>query len=266
MTIALRRQGHCQVGTGARAWQGADHEHDTHPYRGCRHPPAIINHAVWLYHCFSLSLREVELILAKRGVEVSDESLRQWGRRFGEGFAKKLRRRRPRPGDIWHLDEKFIRLNGQQHDLWRAVDQHGVVLDILVQGRRNTKAAKRDSRFAAIVKTLLKGLRSVPRLIITDQLKSDAAAKRQIRPGVRHLQSRYLHNRAENSHPPTRKRERHLQRFKSPGHSQRFLSAQGPLDQHCRPRRHRMSAATYRDARAQAFAVWREETCAQQAA
>jgi putative transposase len=96
------------------------------PYRGYRHPPEIISQAVWLYHCFSLSLREVELILAERGLEVSYESIRQWGLQFGEGFAKK--RRRPRPGDIWHMDEMFIRINGQQHYLWRAVDQDGVVL------------------------------------------------------------------------------------------------------------------------------------------
>jgi len=235
-------------------------------YRGFRYPSDVINEAVWLYHCFSLSLREVELMLAKRGVEVSHESIRQWCLRFGEDFAKKLRRRRPRPGDIWHLDEVFIKINGQQHYLWRAVDQHGVVLDILVQSRRNAKAAKRDIRFAAVVKKLLKGLRYVPRRIVTDQLKSYAAAKRQILPGVKHLQGRHLNNRAENSHQATRKRERHMQRFKSPGQAQRFLSAQGPIYQHFRPRRHLMSAAAYREARAQAFAVWREETCAQQAA
>jgi putative transposase len=122
------------------------------PYRGFRYPSDVINEAVWLYYCFSLSLREVELILAQRGVEVSYETIRQWSYRFGPDFAKKLRRRRPRPGDKWHMDEVFVRIQGQQHYLWRAVDQDGNILDILVQSRRNAKAAKRFFR------KLLKGL------------------------------------------------------------------------------------------------------------
>jgi putative transposase len=230
------------------------------PYRGFRYPRDVINEAVWLYHCFSLSLREVELILARRGVEVTYETIRQWSSRFGPDFAKKLRRRRPRPGDKWHMDEVFVRIQGKQHYLWRAVDQDGNVLDILVQSRRNAKAAKRFFR------KLLKGLQYVPRVIVTDQLKSYGAAKKEILPGVEHRQSRYLNNRAENSHQPTRKRERHMQRFKSAGQAQRFLSAYGPIYQHFRPRRHQMSAAEYRVARAQAFGVWQEETCVQQAA
>jgi putative transposase len=230
------------------------------PYRGFRYPSDVINEAVWLYYCFSLSLREVELILAKRGVEVSYETIRQWSYRFGQGFANKLRRRRPRPGDKWHMDEVFVRIQGKQHYLWRAVDQDGTVLDILVQSRRNAKAAKRFFR------KLLRGLRYAPRVIVTDKLKSYAAAKRDLELGGEHRQSRYLNNRAENSHQPTRKRERHMQRFKSPGQAQRFLSAHGPIHQHFRPRRHRMTATEYRAARAQAFAVWQEETCVRQAA
>ncbi len=230
------------------------------PYRGFRYPSDVIHEAVWLYYCFSLSLREVELILAQRGVEVSYETIRQWSYRFGPDFAKKLRRRRPRPGDKWHMDEVFVRIQGQQTSLWRAVDQDGNVLVILVQSRRNAKAAQRFFR------KLLKGLQSVPRVIVTDQLKSYGAAKKTILPGVEHRQSRYLNNRAENSHQPTRKRERHRQRFKSAGQAQRFLSAHGPLYQHFRPRRHRMTAAEYRAARAQAFVVWQEETCVPQAA
>ena len=113
------------------------------PYRGFRFPREIIQHAVWLYHCFSLSLRDVELILAERGIVVSYESIREWGLRFGRMFAAALTRRRPRPGDKWHLDEVFIRIRGQIHYLWRAVDQEGNVLDILVQSRRNANAAKR---------------------------------------------------------------------------------------------------------------------------
>jgi putative transposase len=230
------------------------------PYRGFRYPCNVINEAIWLYYCFSLSLREVELILAKRGVEVSYETIRQWCWRFGQDVAKKLRRRRPHPGDKWHMNEVFVRLQGKQHYLWRAVDQDGNVLDILVQSRRNAKAAQRFFR------KLLKGLQYVPRVIVTDQLKSYGAAKKTILPGVEHRQSRYLNNCAENSHRPTRKRERHMQRFKSAGQAQRFLSAYGPISQHFRPRRHRITAAEYRAVRAQAFAVWHEETCVQQAA
>ena len=108
-----------------------------------RFPAEIISYAIWLYHVFSLSLRDVELLLAERGVIVTHESIRHWCRKFGADFARRLRCRRPRPGDTWHLDEVFIRINGELHYLWRAVDQHGVVLDILVQGRRNGAAAKR---------------------------------------------------------------------------------------------------------------------------
>ena len=124
---------------------------DPYPYRGFRFPAELIAHAVWLYHCFSLSLREVELILAQRGIVVSYESIRAWGLRFGRAFANSLKRRRPKPGDKWHLDEVFIRIHGKLHYLWRAIDQHGTVLDILVQSRRNAKAAKR------FFKKLLKG-------------------------------------------------------------------------------------------------------------
>src|SRR5690349_19868919 len=143
------------------------------PSRGFRFPAEIIAHAVWLYHCFGLSLREVETILAERGVAVSHESIRAWSLRFGRDFADALKKRRPRPGDGWHLDEVSVRIGGKLHYLWRAVDQHGTVLDVLVQSRRDTKAAKRFFR------KLLKGLQYVPRVIVTDKLKSYAAAKRQ---------------------------------------------------------------------------------------
>ena len=116
---------------------------DPATYPGYRFPAEIISHAMWLYHVFSLSLRDVELILAERGIAVTHESIRQWCLRFGSDFARRLRRRRPRPGDTWHLDEVFLRISGELHYLWRAVDQHGVVLDILVQDRRNATAAKR---------------------------------------------------------------------------------------------------------------------------
>jgi putative transposase len=232
---------------------------DPPTYPGYRFPAEIISHAIWLYHVFSLSLRDVELILAKRGITVTHESIRQWGLRFGADFARKLHRRRPRPGDTWHLDEVYLRINGALHYLWRAVDQHGVVLDILVQDRRNATAAKR------FFKRLLAGLKYKPKRIVTDGLRSYGAAKREVLPEVRHRTSRYLNNRAENSHRPTRRRERQMQRFKSPGQAQRFLSAHSMIYGHFRPRRHLMTAAQYRRAQAEAFRVWRQETCAQTA-
>jgi putative transposase len=230
------------------------------PHHRHRFPAEIIAHAVWLYHTFTLSLRDVELLLAERGIIVSYETVRSWCAKFARRFANGLRRRRAQPGDRWHLDEVFIRIRGTVHYLWRAVDQDGHILGILVQSRRNTAAAKR------FFKKLLKGLSYVPRVIVTDQLKSYGAAKREILPGVEHRQSRYLNNRAENSHQPTRRRERQMQRFKSPGQAQRFLSVHGPIRGHFHPRRHRMTAAEYRLARAAAFQVWQQETCARKAA
>ncbi len=229
-------------------------------YPGFRFPAEIIRHATWLYHLFGLSLRDIELILAERGVVVSHESVRRWSLRFGAEFAARLRKRRPRPGDTRHLDEVFLRIGGVLHYLWRAVDRHGVVLDILVQDRRNATAAKR------FFKRLLAGLKYKPKRLVTDGLRSYGAARRDVLPEVRHRASRYRNNRAENSHRPTRRRERQMQRFKSPEQAQRFLSAHGMIYGHFRPRRRRMTAARYRLARANAFRVWRQETCAQMAA
>jgi len=155
------------------------------------------------------------------------------------------------------MDEVFIRIQGVQHYLWRAVDQDGVVLDILVQARRDANAAKRFFR------RLLKGLQYMPRVIVTDKLRSYGVAQRQLLPGVEHRQSRYLNNRAENSHRPTRRRERQMQRFKSPGHAQDFLSAHSFISGHFHPRRHRLAADTYRAIRSDAFKIWHHETCAQ---
>jgi putative transposase len=222
------------------------------PYRGFRFPAEIIAHAVWLYHCFSLSLREVETILAQRGIVVSYESIRAWGLRFGRAFANALKRRRPRPGDKWHLDEVFLRIRGKIHYLWRAVDQDGTVLDILVQSRRSAKAAKR------FLKKLLKGLQYVPRVVVTDKLKSYAAAKKQILPGVEHRQSRYLNNRAEVSHQPTRRRERQMQRFKSARDAQRFLSRHAPIHNLFQFRRHLLTASEHRATRDHAFQTWHD--------
>jgi putative transposase len=178
-------------------------------YKGFRFPPEIISHAVWLYFRFSLSFRDVEELLAQRGIVVTYETMRQWCLTFGQTYANELRHRRPRCGDKWYLDEMVLAIRGKKHYLWRAVDQDGNVLDILVQSRRNTKAAKRFFR------KLLKGLQDVPRVIITDKLKSYGAAKREILPGVEHRQHKRLNNRAENSHQPTRLREKKMRRFKS---------------------------------------------------
>ena len=223
-------------------------------YKRHRFAPEIIAHAVWLYFRFTLSYRDVEELLAERGVIVTYETVRQWCHKFGQSYANALRRQRPRPGDKWHLDEVFIRINGAQHYLWRAVDQDGTVLDILVQRRRNKAAAKKFFR------KLLKGLQYVPRVLITDRLASYGAAQREVLPRVEHRQHKGLNNRAENSHQPTRERERRMRRFKSPGHAQRFLAAYGPIASHFRPRRHRLTAAEYRRTRTERFATWRAVT------
>jgi putative transposase len=223
-------------------------------YKNHRVPAEIISHAVWLYFRFCLSYRDVEELLFARGVTGTYEAIRKWCRKFGQGYANQLRRRRPQPGDTWHLDEVFLTINGKRHYLWRAVDQDGHILDILVQHRRDKKAAKKFFR------KLLKGLKYVPRVLTTDKLKSYGAAKREIFPSVEHRQHRYLNNRAENSHQPTRQRERRIQGFKSPGHAQRFLAAYGPIAQHFRPRRHRCSAPAHRQKMRQRFDTWRDIT------
>src|ERR671916_1151937 len=174
----------------------------TSPYAGYRFPAEVISQAVWLYFRFPLSLRMVEEMLAARGIIVSHETVRQWALKFGQAFANQIRRRLPQAGDKWHLDEVAVKIAGKQHWLWRAVDQDGIVLDILVQSRRDKDAAKR------LLRKLLKRQCRAPRVMITDKLGSYGAAKREIMPGVEHRQHKGLNNRAENSHQPTRERER----------------------------------------------------------
>ena len=229
-------------------------------YRRHRFPAEIISHSVWLYFRFALSFHDVEEIMAMRGVTLTYETIREWCLKFGQTFANELRRRRPRPGDKWHLDEMFIRINGTDHYLWRAVDQDGNVLDILVQSRRNKLAAKRFFR------KLLKGLQYVPRVIITDKLKSYSAAKAEIMPGVEHRQHKGLNNRAENSHQPTRVREKVMRRFKSAGHVQRFLSTFSIISSHFKPRRHLLQAECYRAEMQLRFGIWAEVSYVQMAA
>ncbi len=184
------------------------------PYAGYRYPGEVIAHAVWLYHRFCLSFRDVQDLLAERGITVSHEAIRQWCLKFGRSYARSLRRRQARPGDTWFLDEVFVSINGQHRYLWRAVDQDGDVLDILVQKRRNQRAAKR------FFLKLPKGLRYVPRVIVTDKLGSYGAARRELLPSVKHVQDRWCNNRAEVSRQPTRQRERQMRRFKSMRHAQ----------------------------------------------
>lgn len=226
-------------------------------YRKHRFPPEIISHAVWLYHRFSLSFREVEELLAGRGVTVSYEAVRLWCLKFGQAFTKKLRHRRGRPSDTWHLDELFIRIRGKRYYLWRAVYQDGQTLDILVQKRCNTGAAKRFFR------KLLKGLQYVPNRLVTDKLRSYRTAHRTTFPSVRHCTTRYANNRAEVSHQPTRQRERHMRRFKSLRHVQRFLSVHSPINNLFRVGRHLIKATHYRLFRDQVFTTWHEVTTEQ---
>jgi putative transposase len=222
-------------------------------YARHRFPAEVISHAVWLYFRFPLSLRMVEEMLAARGILVSHETVRQWALKFGQGYANQIRRRLPASGDKLHLDEVAISIAGKKHWLWRAVDQHGVVLDILVQSRRNAKAATR------LLRKLLRKQGMVPRVMITDKLASYAAAKREVMPGVEHRQHKGLNNRAEVSHQPTRRRERIMKRFKSAGQAQRFLAAHDQVANLFR-RPADTNASDHRRARAWAFATWVEVT------
>lgn len=217
--------------------------------KGFRFPRAVIGYAVWAYHRFALSLRDVEDMLAARGVSVSYETVRDWVARFGGQFAALIRRERSGPADKWHLDEVLISIKGKKYWLWRAVDANGDVLDILIQSRRNTSAAKRFFR-------KLFRRWGQPRVLITDKLGSYAAAKAEIASGIEHRQHKGLNNRAEASHRHTRRREKVMGRFKSSGHAQRFLAAHDQIATLFRPKRHRLSARSYRHAGTDAFCLW----------
>src|SRR5918998_1583785 len=206
------------------------------PYAGHRFPAEVISHAVWLYFRFPLSLRMVEEMLAARGIVVSHETVRRWALKFGTEFANRIRRRLPRAGDKWHLDEVAIRIAGVKHWLWRAVDQAGMVLDVLVQGRRDKRAAKR------LLRKLLKRQGRPPRVMVADKLPSYGAAKQGLVPGVEHRRHKGLNNRAEKSHQPTRRRERQMKRFKSPRQARRFLSAHDQIAHLFYLRRDRVTA------------------------
>lgn len=226
--------------------------------KGYRFPRDIVAYAVRAYHRSALSTADVEDLFAERGVLVSREAVRKWVNQFGRHFAHCIKRDRPSATDKWHLDEVVVPINGVKMWLWRTVGGNGNVLDILIQPRRNAKAAKRflqrlNARFGQ------------PRVIITDKLRSYIKPIRQLAPNADHRAHKGLNNRIEGSHRPTRKREKLMCRFKSHLQAQRFLSAHDQINTIFRPRRYRLSAASYRHARSDAFDLWQDyalEMCA----
>jgi len=225
-------------------------------YARHRFPAVVIRHAVWLYFRFTLSYRDVEDLLAERGLDVSYETVRRWVLKFGPLFARELRRRRQRPTSQWHLDEMAVVIGGKQFWLWRAVDSEGEVLDLLVQRRRNKAAA------AKLMRKLLKKQGFPPDVIITDKLRSYDAAKIEMGLTARHEQGLRKNNRAENSHQPVRRREFKMQRFKSPGSAQRFLSVHAAVHNNFNVQRHLTSRTTLRVLRGAAIETWRRATAA----
>jgi putative transposase len=223
-------------------------------FKGHRFPSEIISYAVWAYFRFPMSFRDVEDLLYKRGVIVSYETIRSWVGKFGHQYANVIRRDRPAPSGKWHLDAVVITIRGKKYWLWRAVDSKGDVLDILVQSRRNTKAA--DRFFRKLFKQY-----GQPRVLVTDKLGSYGAALRPLVHGIDHRAHKGLNNRAEVSHRPTRRREKIMGRFKSPRQAQRFLSVHDQVQTIFRPRRHKLSAPAYRQSRSDAHSIWDDITC-----
>ena len=226
------------------------------PYTRHRFPPSIIQHAVWQYFRFPLNYRDVEDLLAERGVEVSYETVRRWALKFGTTYARELRRKRLRPDNRWHLDEVFASINGKRKYLWRAVDGEGEVLDILVQSRRNKKAALK------LMRRLLKSQGYVPDAIVTDKLPSYGAALRELGLSRPHDFGGRKNNRAENSHLPIRQRERRMKRFKSSRSAQRFLSTHAAIYNTFNIQRHLISRQIMRQFRNEAMDVWMNVTTA----
>ena len=226
-------------------------------YRRHRFPPEIIRHAIWLYLRFTLSYRDVEELLAERGFDLSYETVRRWVLKFGPLIARRLRRRRPRPSNRWHLDEMVVRIAGVRMYLWRAVDHEGEVLDMLVQRRRNSRAALR------LMRKLLKKQGFAPKLLVTDKLRSYGSAFRRLGLSCPHEQGIRQNNRAENSHQAVRRRERKLQRFKSARSAQRFLSMHAAVHNTFNLQRHLVSRSTLRRFRADAMAQWETAVAAE---
>ena len=225
-------------------------------YRRHRFPPEIIQHVVWLYFRFPLSLRDVEDLLAERGIDVSYETVRRWALKFGIAYARKLRGFRPRPDTHWHLDEVFVSINGKRMYLWRAVDNEGEVLDILVQSRRDTKAALK------LMRKLLKKQGFSPDAIVTDKLPSYGAALSDLGMKAKHVTGGRSNNRIENSHLPVRLRERRMQRFKPACSAQRFLSTHAAIYNTFNVQRHLNSRKTLRQFRDEAMKTWQMVTAA----
>ena len=223
-------------------------------YKRHRFTTEIIQYAVWLYHRFTMSHRDIEDLLAERGIEVSYESIRMWCNKFGRHYAKRLKRRHQGYGDTFYIDEVFVKILGKQQYLWRAVDQDGEVIDVFLQSRRDGAAAKR------FFKRLIRKHGNEPRKIVTDKLKSYGVAHRDLIPEVIHDTSQYANNRAELSHQPRRVRERGMRKFKSIQQAQRFLSVHAAVYNLFNLGRHLVSAKNYRIFRDNAFASWKWAT------
>ena len=225
-------------------------------YSGYRFPPEIIQQAIWLYLRFTLSFRDVEDLLAERGIIVSYETVRRWVNHFGPRIAAALRKRRPKPYATWHLDEVYLKIDGRLVYLWRAVDGEGEVLDVLVQTKRNKAAALK------LMRKLLKKYGFLPENLVTDDLRSYHAAARDLGIAHKHGTGRWRNNRAENSHQPTRRRERKMQGFRSVGSAQRFLSMHAATYNTFNVQRYLISARTHRAFRGSAMDTRRSATAA----
>jgi putative transposase len=219
-------------------------------YKRYRFPPAIIQYAVWLYYRFNVSHRDIEDILAQRGIIVTHESIRLWCNKFGTKYAARLRKRHQGYGDTFFIDEVFVKIDGKQHYLWRAVDQDGEVVDVYLQAKRDGTAAKR------FFKRLLRNHGSEPRKIVTDKLRSYGVAHRELIPDTIHSTQQYENNRAEQSHEATRVRERGMRRFKSMKQAQRFLGPHAAVSNLFNLGSHLVRAQHYRDLRISAFTEW----------
>lgn len=219
-------------------------------YKCHRFPPDIISYAVWLYFRFNLSHRDIEDLLAERGITVSREAIRLWCTKFGAIYSRRLKRNHRGYGDTFFIDEVFVKINGKQHYLWRAIDQGGEVVDVFLQARRDGAAAKRFFR------RLLRSHGGEPRKIVTDKLRSYPVAQRCVIPEAIHVTDQYANNRAEQSHEATRERERGMRRFKSTRQAQRFLGAHAAVSNLFNLGRHLVGAQHYRDLRVSAFSEW----------
>ena len=219
-------------------------------YKRHRFPPDIISYAVWLYYRFNLSHRDIEDLLAERGITVSRDSIRLWCIKFGPIYSRRLNRKHRGYGDTFYIDEVFVKINGKQHYLWRAVDQDGEVVDVFLQAKRDGAAAKR------FFKRLLRSHGGEPRKIVTDKLRSYGVAHRELMPEVIHSTKQYENNRAEQSHEPTRVRERVMRRFKSTRQARRFLGVHAAVSNLFNLARHKVGAQQYRDLRISAFTEW----------